>query len=253
MDSQVKHEKIVVKPSFQLFIYYLIATSAAYHLGFWYQFKIDVFQFMSLGDIPRLAIWPVLAFFVFFMIGTLLSPVLIAEKEIDERLSKNLANYPDRWYAIFKSAPYLWVIVCIYLSGIIAMAINNDPNFWAAASMLVGVFFAVYAERRMVISLSKAATKNSLVYIMVMVPIIAIGNGITNSTKIIMGSEYRRALLTSATRAAAGLKDGQELRFLAETASDVILMVDSGPSVLVLPRDRVDSMILIPIKNKRIW
>jgi hypothetical protein len=67
-----------IKDAFAVGVPYCISVGACYLFGYWGAFDINVLEFISLADIAKLAVYPVVASFGFMLTGALISQTLHA-------------------------------------------------------------------------------------------------------------------------------------------------------------------------------
>lgn len=114
---------------------YLVAVAAAYLFGYWGTFNINVLEFVSLADLAKLSIYPLLASLIFILVGLLTSQLLVSPKITPGGgADTTIGRIGRKYWRLFLGLQV--VIICM------VAIYGPEPRKWIVVAALVSLFSA---------------------------------------------------------------------------------------------------------------
>lgn len=214
---------------------YVVVVSVLYNFSFWSSFDINVFEYTDLTDLLKLALWPLLGFMLSFVIGVLLDQLVGNER----RELPPAGGHRTRWQkirVISNTFPELALIVVLTIGIFIQELAFGRPSRWLTGTFLAGsvVGFWLAGRGKLNIAGVPETLHSRTLTMLTLLPFLAFGYGKYNADNIRKGLNYTRVVPPSGVLSALGFPETTELRQLGNTGSYTIVLISSGPRVLVL-------------------
>jgi len=112
---------------------YFVAVAAAYLFGYWGSFNINILEYVSLADLAKLSVYPLLASLVFILVGILISELLLAPSMPPGGGANSVIGRLGRrfWRLLLTIQVILIIVVGIF---------GREPWRWFAVATLVAFF-----------------------------------------------------------------------------------------------------------------
>jgi hypothetical protein len=138
-------EEVSLKPYLSLMLGYGIAAAVLYLEGYWRPFGVNVFEHVSLADVARHALSPMLQALVITLATSALSYLLFGRlyppgggrvpREQVPHLPKGQRLFQGQIWWIIDHAP---IILGLFLGiGILVAVVGPEPNRWSAATAII--------------------------------------------------------------------------------------------------------------------
>jgi hypothetical protein len=177
--------RIELKELLATVVPYLAAVAAAYLFGYWGTFNINILEFVSLADLAKLSIYPLLASLVFFLAGVLISQILVSPNVTPGGGANTIVGRIGKKY---------W---CLFL-GLIVIAIcmiaiyGPEPRKWLVVTALISLFSVPLSHLEfLVVRLPNPRTRLTMLTFALLLPGIAFGFGKQEAFSIKSGSPYQ--------------------------------------------------------------
>lgn len=150
---------------------YLVAVAALYLFGYWGAFSINVLELISFSDVPKLAIYPLLASFVFLLAGALLAE-LVYSPHLPP--GGGAATTPGRFGRNhWRSLLSLNVLAILGLS-----LFGPDPQKWFLVGLLIAFFSTPLSHLELLIEIvPNPKWRNTSLFMLLLLPGLAFAHG----------------------------------------------------------------------------
>ena len=221
--------------------FYFVAVGALYLWGYWSSFEINILEYISLTDIVKVTVIPIISSFIAVTAGAILGE-LITSPGFPPGAG---ANTPEgrflNNYKFLLLGAYCILTLLIYFLG--------PVQKWIILPGLISLpIWVMLRNQRFLEDLIPNDSVNRItVLLLCMLPFYAYGHGIMNADKIITGSDYKYVELQIkkfAVGTSANENEYEKLKFLGFMNNFVFLMPIEGKTVIVTKFDNVDPMAL---------
>lgn len=241
-----------LKITVPLVTFYVGAVAAIYQHTFWKPFHVNILQYISLMDMIKLTLWPLIGFAASYLLGYLMNKTGLINTA-DLSLPKRYSHFgPVR--TIINQSGTLIIVLLPPLGGAVKMFIEGSPYRWALLSMIFGVLTHIVLTAKGM--LSEYFPGFSMRYIVLgmltIIPWYAWGNAKTEAELIERGFDYDLVTASDEFRKSAAVPDGAELRHLGNTGSYTLLLVDGGPRIVLARNEDVGPLLFSRVKKAEI-
>lgn len=229
---------------------YLFVCGVLYLIGYWGTFNIDAFSLISIYDIPKNFVFPLLISQGFFVITFVTGGVTNFNddrEDIRHFITINPAwEYWKKFVFGILSLINLWLIVIV---GILYYYIKNpytDSTFWSLSSILV----AYYLLHRFVnLKTLKDNVKSKLLrsyigHFIVFLPISCFSTGKVTSLKIYHNKENKYVKIISTSKTSM-IADTTITKFLGFISDQVIVSSLDNKKTYIFNKTSIDGIELI--------
>jgi hypothetical protein len=225
------------------------AIAAIYQYTFWKPFRINILEFVSLADMVKLALWPVIGFAVFLWAGFLLGRI--------SNIGEPLGPVPTELRGFKKLRAFANAFPEVSIGFILTFGLllqffqQESPVRWIVLSFwgAFGASIFLAANNSLSTVIANPSLRTPAILTLTFLPWFAWGTAKTNAEVIQRGLNYERVIATPEFRQRAAVPDSAELRYLGNSGSYTILLVDDGPQVIVTRNEDVGPISLIPMNR----
>jgi hypothetical protein len=221
---------------------YLVAVAAAYLFGYWGTFNINVLEFVSLADLAKLAVYPLLASLIFFLAGLLTSQFLVSPKVTPGGgANTTVGRIGRKYWRLFLGLQV--VVICM-------MAIYGpEPRKWIVVASLVALFSAPLSHLEFLIErIPNPRARMTSLFLVLLLPGIAFAFGRQEAYLIKSGHpnqtvDIKRSnlpLSEDATKPVAylGFVGGTYILYETKTEQLVLVKQQDNSQLYLTPRKR---------------
>lgn len=228
------------------------AIAVIYQHTFWSAFNINILQFVSITDLVKLALWPLISFFLMMALGYAFrevqkSPTQVTYKPLPEKI-RFLREY--RQFANDNPG----FVISMGAVVIITMRFfwYSVPIRWIALSFLLSIFTTASLARRKTFEKIYPDTDRRIPALMLVgfVPWLAWGLAKTRADEVLRGIEFDSAQVTPEFLSLAGFAESVELRYLGNTGTYTLFLVGSGPKVVISRNEDTGAVSLVHVKRR---
>jgi hypothetical protein len=228
--------------------FYSVAVGILYLWGYWSSFDINILEYISLTDIVKVTILPILSSFSIFVVGAVTGELMSASKLPDG----GGVNTPTGQF----STRHKEGILAVYILCICLVYVFDSPHKWLVLPVLISVPISIglrkYGFLRDLIPGDSA--NRTIVFLLCTLPFYAYGHGLMKARTIIDGIAYKYLELEAsklpATISDQGLKD-TKLKFLGFLNNFVFLMPVGGKTIIVAKFDSIEPIALKSYSNSK--
>lgn len=133
-----------VIPVSTLIVIYLFICGILYLIGFWGTFKFDVFSFISIYDVPKNFVFPLLVSQGFFVLTLITGG--ISNLNDDRESIRNFVSIKQEWSLQKKlligilTAIKLWLIALVMGLYYLKIKFGADVMFWSISTILISYY-----------------------------------------------------------------------------------------------------------------
>lgn len=217
---------------------YLVTVGILYLWGYWPRFGINILEYLSLTDVVKLTAYPVASAFVFLAIGAVFGELMVSDPSVTpESIRRSHVGRFFRW-----AAP---VITPLYIVGTFALFMWGPETKWQVLPILVAMPLYVAAKRAGLLSeLSHDSTRSVLVFLLVLLPLWAYGQGRTEAQHIRDGKKY--TYLTKAPADTLPIEDPAKaqtrIKYLGHAGGFFFLLAADNKTVILLDIDKTNGL-----------
>lgn len=199
--------------------FYFMTVGVLYLWGYWPSFGINIFEYVTLSDVIKVAIIPVGSVFVFVLAG-----FFMGEVSVGGRLPEGGGK--ETRVGRFLNRTKKWLIV-LYLVVVYLVLFYPIPNKWLFLPVLImWVFYFPLKSVGFLKEIANDSVRSLLISAVVALPLYSFAIGKINADKILKGSNCQYAEVG---------KDGekQKLKFLGFANQYVFFLSMNNEDVVV--------------------
>lgn len=221
--------------------FYFVAVGVLYLWGYWSSFDINILEYLSLTDIVKVTVIPIISSFVLFALGAAVGAILTSPTFPPG----GGANTPT---GLFLNK-YKSQLLVAYWIGTFLIYFLAPIQKWMLLPVLVSIpITVILRQQRFLEDLIPNDNVNYItVFLLCVLHFYAYGHGILSAEKIISGTEYKYVELPIGKIPAAASAHGNEvgkLKFLGFMNNFVFLMPIGGKAIIVTKFDSVEPIAL---------
>jgi hypothetical protein len=204
---------------------YVGAVAAIYQHTFWKPFHVNILQYISLMDMIKLTLWPLIGFSASYLVGYVINKTgLVATPDL--HLPKKYAHFgPVR--TVINQSGTLIILLLPVLVAVVKMFAEDSPYRWVTLSMVLGILTHILLTTKGLLAehLPNFSMRYIVLGLLTIIPWYAWGDAKTEAELIERGFDYDLVTASNEFRSAAGIPDGAELRHLGNTGSYTLLLM----------------------------
>jgi len=177
--------------------FYFFSVGVLYLWGYWPNFKINIFEYVALTDVVKVAIIPVGSFFVFIFLG-----LCLGEATTIDVLPEGGGKGTRLGLLLNKIK---WILIIIYAAVLFVFIFYPIPNKWLVLPMLLlWPFYFPLKKAGFLKEIRNDSIRSLLIAATVLLPFYSYAVGKINASGILQNTDYQYTVL---------LKDGKKERF----------------------------------------
>jgi hypothetical protein len=241
-------------PISTILLTYLFVCGSLYLIGFWSTFDINVFSFISIYDIPKNFVYPLMISQAYFVVNMVTGQYILHSSYLNND-SENIDFFVDineEWshkkkvlIGAISSIP-LWIIL---VTGLLSIFIENHTKsefYWT----IVCLIFSYYLLYRFVnLPFVKSKISNVLLryyigHFLTFFPIACFSNGKTDSLKIYLNQEKQYFDIID-TKNKTQINDPNCLKFLGFVSDKYIYSSLDNHKIYILNKEECNGIEII--------
>ncbi len=198
--------------------------------GYWPNFGVNIFEYVSLSDIIRVAIIPVGSVFIFVLIGFCLGETTVADILPKSGGNKTIIG---RFLNKIK-----WLLILIYAAVVFILIFYPVPNKWfVLPTLLMLPFYLPLKGAGFLSEIKNDSIRSIIIIATIALPLYSYAIGKINADKILRNTDYQYMEL---------VKEGkkQRLKFLGYANQYVFLLSMNNQDLVISKIDKVSPMYL---------
>jgi hypothetical protein len=217
--------------------FYFVSVGVLYLWGYWPNFRINIFEYVSLSDVVKVAIVPVGSVFIFVLLG-----FCIGEASVGGILPEGGGK--GTRLGRFLNRIKKWLIL-LYVAVIYFFIFYPIPNKWVILPvLLIWPFYLPLKHSGFLKEVANDSVRSVLIIAIIALPLWSYAAGKINADKILKGSNCQYAEVG---------KDGekQKLKFLGFANQYVFFLSMNNEDVVVARIDDLSPLYLHLLKPKK--
>jgi len=221
--------------------FYSVVVGILYLWGYWSSFEVNILEYISLTDIVKVAIFPILSSFIIFALGAIAGELMLAGKfpdggGVNTPTGRFLNKYKDWLLALY--------ILCTYL-----IFLFGQTQKWLILPLLISIPISTWLRNRGFLQdlIPNGSANRTIGLLVCALPFYAFGHGIMNAHAIIDGATYQYVDLDmkklSFIVSDPEFKDNK-LKFIGVLNNLIFLMPTGGKTIIIAKFDSLEPIAL---------
>lgn len=234
--------ELKAKEIIAVLIPFFIAVSVCYLFGYWGAFKINVLEFITFGDVAKLAIYPIMGSLIFTVAGAVMSDVSAGHRlPPGGGVGSPISNFGFQyWRAIFALLILMIVLVVLYMP---------ESVKWHLAIFLSLPFYLPFFHMEAVVkAVPSTKARSTIAMAFILLPGLAFAIGRDKAYQVKTGNS---ALLVDAARSNLPLlSDSKNPLAYMGLLGETYLIFESKTNTIVLIQKKADSPLFLLVKKQ---
>lgn len=219
---------------------YFTVIGGLYLWLYWGYFGINIYEFISLNEIMKLSIYPVIAGSVFVVVGAILGEILRGDSLPDGGgKDTSVGKFLNNARPVFK---VLWIVAVIVL-----FTIKLPSEFLLVLGpFIVGPIWLRRNELSFLVEqIPNERTRSTVVWLLLLLPFYVCYSAKSNANNILNNKKYNFIELNiPATEGTSVPNKKDKLKLLGYVDQNLFLLFNDNKSVVIVKMDKVQPLIL---------
>lgn len=225
---------------------YSTVVGVLYLWGYWSIFHVNILEYLSITDIIKTTIYPIVYILAFTMMGAIIGEVMASATIRSVGLPQGVWRHTRIGIFLHKWMP---IFVVIYMNITILLILYAPIWKWRLLPILLGVPLGLFAKRQGFLQsvIPHDSPRTVVIYLLATLPILSYGQAVIKADNILRGAEFQYVVSpVGEVNLDAGDSPQQCLRFLSH-AGDFIFFFEPNKSMVVV--SKFDTLKVLLLKN----
>lgn len=164
---------------------YFLSVASLYLWGYWSAFEVNIFEYVSLSDVLKTAVFPIASVFVFVALGVVVGEALFPHGFMPPGGSKNTAvgKFLNR------IGP---AVGALYVGGLAALLVFGPTEKWRVLPLLIAIPVSLTLKEAGLLreEVKSDSARSVLIFLLSTLPAYAYGHGILKANDLRTGKAF---------------------------------------------------------------